>query len=65
VNKDVLKLVKEDVEKIEDIFGIKREETELGKLHSEILWNIKNRLDANREIADLALESGKIRGSLG
>jgi phosphoenolpyruvate carboxylase len=65
VNKDVLKLVKEDVKKIGDIFGIKREETELGKLHSEILWSIKDRLDANKEIADLALESGKIRDSLG
>jgi phosphoenolpyruvate carboxylase len=61
----VLKLVEEDIRKIEDIFGIKREKTELGEAHSKILQNIKDRLDAKEEIADLALESGKIRGSLG
>ncbi|HID90555.1 TPA: phosphoenolpyruvate carboxylase [Candidatus Bathyarchaeota archaeon] len=61
---DVWDLLRQDVDAVEEMLGVRAEETDVSSSNSRILREIRKRL-GSPEAEPLILEAGRLRGSLG
>jgi len=65
INRKAMSMIKEDLDEISSIFGLKPERTELGVLHSKLLKEAGRKITSGQRADAEILEAGRLRGSLG